>query len=458
MRLVVVGDALLDRDLDGIVERLCPEAPVPVVEGITAAARPGGAGLAAALAAADGEEVVLVTALGRDAGGRELGRMLASAGVEVIDLGLDGATPEKVRVRAEQHMLLRLDHADGHAPPGPLTERARAVLRSADAVLVSDYGRGLPGRPDVRRTLAALRAPLVWDPHPRGAEPVAGTSLATPNRGEAARLVGDAAPESPADADADGATALLERLGAEAVAVTLGSEGAILLERTASPRRFPAREVTGGDVCGAGDRFAATAASRIGRGELLPEAVEAAVEAASAFVAAGGAGAFAARLAGADGPALRLVADNDAETLLARARASGGTIVATGGCFDLLHAGHVAMLEAARSLGDCLVVLLNSDASVRRLKGPGRPLVPEDDRAAVLRALAVVDAVEVFHEDTPEAALTRLRPDVFAKGGDYTRDELPEARLIESWGGRVAILPYVAGRSTTRLIQEVRAG
>ena len=130
-------------------------------------------------------------------------------------------------------------------------------------------------------------------------------------------------------------------------------------------------------------------------------------------------------------------------------------MVATGGCFDLLHSGHVSMLQAARELGDCLIVCLNSDASVRRLKGEDRPLVPEDDRAAVLGALGCVDAVVVFEEDTPAALLERLRPDLFAKGGDYTADELPEAAVVERWGGDVVILPYVAGRSTTRLIEEV---
>jgi D-beta-D-heptose 7-phosphate kinase / D-beta-D-heptose 1-phosphate adenosyltransferase len=135
-------------------------------------------------------------------------------------------------------------------------------------------------------------------------------------------------------------------------------------------------------------------------------------------------------------------------------RARGGTVVATGGCSDLLHAGHVRMLAAARALGDCLVVCLNSDDSVRRLKGPGRPLVPAVDRAAVLTGLSSVDAVVVFSEDTPEAVLGQLRPDIWAKGGDYAVDDLPEARLLESWGGHAVILPYLDGRSTTRLLQE----
>jgi rfaE bifunctional protein nucleotidyltransferase chain/domain len=172
--------------------------------------------------------------------------------------------------------------------------------------------------------------------------------------------------------------------------------------------------------------------------------VRAAVEAASAFVAAGGA---------AGGGAAAPVPE-DAVALAARVRRSGGTVVATGGCFDLLHAGHVRMLEQARALGDCLVVCLNSDASVGRLKGPDRPLVAERDRAAVLGALACVDGVVVFDEDEPTAVLRRLRPHVWAKGGDYAVAELPEAAALAAWGGQAVIVPYVAGRSTTGLIEK----
>jgi D-beta-D-heptose 7-phosphate kinase / D-beta-D-heptose 1-phosphate adenosyltransferase len=141
--------------------------------------------------------------------------------------------------------------------------------------------------------------------------------------------------------------------------------------------------------------------------------------------------------------------------LVGRVRAEGGTVVATGGCFDLLHAGHVATLRAARALGDCLVVCLNSDDSVRRLKGHDRPLVPEADRVAVLEALGCVDAVVPFDERTPEAVLARLRPDVFAKGGDYALADLPEAAALAAWGGQAVVLPYLEGRSTTRLMKEV---
>ncbi len=172
------------------------------------------------------------------------------------------------------------------------------------------------------------------------------------------------------------------------------------------------------------------------------------MRAASAFVAAGGAYAFRPGVPEPSGEG------DDAVSLARRVRERGGTVVATGGCFDLLHAGHVRMLQAARSLGDCLIVCLNSDASVRRLKGEDRPLVPEEERAAVLRALGCVDGVLIFGEDTPEEALRRIRPHLFAKGGDYDVSELSEARVLAGWGGEAVILPYVEGRSTSRLIRE----
>ena len=230
------------------------------------------------------------------------------------------------------------------------------------------------------------------------------------------------------------------------------STGALLAGHEGPPLVVPAPPVTGGDPCGAGDRFAGAAALALASGALIPEAVEAAVASASAFVASGGAGAF------TTGSAARRPAPparaGHVDDVVASVRASGGTVVATGGCFDLLHAGHVGMLQAARRLGDCLVVLLNADASVARLKGEGRPVQRQDDRAAVLAALDCVDAVVVFDEDTPVEALERLRPDVFAKGADYAVTDLPEARTLARWGGQAVVVPYLDGRSTTRLIEE----
>jgi rfaE bifunctional protein nucleotidyltransferase chain/domain len=315
-------------------------------------------------------------------------------------------------------------------------------------VLVADYGRGVAAEPGVREALVGLAddVPVVWDPHPHGPEPVPGAALVTPNAAEAARF----APEidgDGVDALAARAAALADRWRAGQVCVTRGAAGA-LLAGDGVARSIPAPPAAGGDPCGAGDRFASRAAQLLADGASADEAVALAVAAASAFVAAGGAAAVQV----ASGAPAGL--PPGAAHVVARTRAAGGTVVATGGCFDLVHTGHVTTLQAARGLGDCLVVLLNSDESARRLKGPSRPLVAEDDRAAVLRALRCVDAVVVFDEDTPIAALERLRPDVWAKGGDYAVDDLPEAATLAAHGGRVVVLPYLRGHSTTRLIEE----
>jgi D-beta-D-heptose 7-phosphate kinase/D-beta-D-heptose 1-phosphate adenosyltransferase len=449
-KLVVIGDALLDRDLDGRAERLAPDAPVPVVDALEPHDRAGGAGLAATIAAAAGHAVTLVCALGDDVAGARVRALLESACVSVCDLGLPGATPEKVRVRAGGRALVRLDSGGETRACGPLNEAARAALRGADAVLVSDYGRGVAAEPTVRAALASLGAtPIVWDPHPNGPDPVSGCALVTPNAAEAAAAW-------PGDAGAglarheERARALRRRWQAVHVCVTLGSRGALLVHADGPALAVPAPNVGAGDPCGAGDCFAATAAGRLAAGALPSEAVRAAVAAASAFVAAGGAAVWPARR--------EQPADSDAFALATRVRGEGGTVVATGGCFDLLHAGHVCALEAARALGDCLIVCLNSDDSVRRLKGADRPVVPETDRAAVLAALRCVDAVAVFEEDDPRAVLRELRPHVWAKGGDYAVSDLPEAETLAEWGGRAVVVPYVAGRSTSRLIEVARAG
>ncbi|MFP5218727.1 MAG: D-glycero-beta-D-manno-heptose 1-phosphate adenylyltransferase [Actinomycetes bacterium] len=450
--LVVVGDALLDRDLDGAVSRLSPDAPVPVVDSPVDTPRPGGAGLAALLAAHDGRDVVLVTALADDAPGRELGQLLRDAGVRVVDLGLDGATPEKVRVRSAGRSLLRLDHGGAAGTPGDLTDDAARALAGAGAVLVADYGRGVAAGPGVRATLAQLeRVPVVWDPHPHGPEPVRGVTLATPNSSEAQHF----APGhggAPLSATTARARELVRRWGATAVAVTMSGRGALVVTGGAPPLVVPAPQVPCPDPCGAGDRFASAAAGLLADGALPSEAVAGAVQAASAFVAAGGAASVRVERPVPYPDAAAASADD----VVARVRAAGGTVVATGGCFDLLHAGHVAVLQQARRLGDCLVVCLNSDDSVRRLKGPSRPLQTADDRAAVLLALGCVDAVAVFDNDTPVPLLRRLQPDVFAKGGDYAIADLPESPVLESWGGQCVVLPYLDGTSTTRLIERAR--
>ena len=446
--LVVLGDALLDRDVRGRSERLSPEAPAPVVDVGEENARPGGAGLAALLAARDGNSVVLVSAVGQDGAGERLRGLLADEGVELVDLGLDGPTPEKIRVLADGHLLVRVDRGGGGGGGGRWTIAAEGAVTQAGAVLVADYGRGLAARAEARAALSSLpaRVPVVWDPHPKGPAPVRGVRLATPNRREAAALVELSG--SGLRADAARARALAARWGARAVAVTRGSDGAVLWSGDGPPLAVPAPPATG-DPCGAGDRFAASVTGALAAGALPSEAVTRAVVDASLFIADGGAAGVG---RGGNGAAPSPAPSDDPLVLAKRVRDEGGVVVAAGGCFDLLHAGHVRLLEAARALGDCLVVCLNSDASVRRLKGRGRPVVPEADRAEVLRGLSCVDGVAVFAEDTPAAVLERIRPHLFVKGGDYGARELPEAEVLARWGGEAVVVPYLEGRSTSGLL------
>ncbi|MGY1805958.1 D-glycero-beta-D-manno-heptose 1-phosphate adenylyltransferase [Blastococcus sp. SYSU D00669] len=452
--LVVVGDALLDVDLVGTASRLTPDAPVPVVEDAERRERPGGAALAAVIAArTTAREVVLVAPIDTDEGAQRL-RSLLDGRVRLVAIPATGGTAVKQRVRVGDHSVVRIDSGAPVATLGALPAEAAEVVRSAAAVLVADYGRGTTAAPDVRAALAAARGPVVWDPHPRGADPVPNARLVTPNGAEAARVAAAAG----CDVAGDGlaavgarAEALIRHWGVGAVAVTIGARGALLSYGEGAPMVVPAAKVTGGDPCGAGDSFAAAAALALADGAVTADAVATAVASASAFVARGGASAWDAEVAEPD-----VVVDPSVDGLLARVRAVGGTVVATGGCFDLLHPGHVATLRAARGLGDCLVVCINSDDSVRRLKGPTRPLNSAPDRARVLEALEFVDAVVVFDEDTPAEVLDRLRPDVWAKGGDYAGADLPEAAVLRRWGGQAVVLPYLDGHSTTALVERSR--
>ncbi|TRW44731.1 PfkB family carbohydrate kinase [Georgenia yuyongxinii] len=475
-QVIVVGDAVLDVDIDGRVDRLCPDAPVPVLDVTDTRESPGGAGLAALLCAA-GARVTLVAPVADDDAGVRLTALLTGAGVTVLALPHAGATRRKVRVRSAGQSLVRVDDGGPGTPGGVPADAVAAALAGADAVLVSDYGAGTTRHPVLRDLLAraARGTPVVWDPHPRGAPPVPGVTLATPNQAEALGRVTQPAPPDVV------AGVLARQWEARAVCVTAGATGAFLAAAGTEPVFLPAVPVTGGDPCGAGDRFAASVTLALAGGALVSAAVVRAVADASQWVAAGGAEALRRRSrAGAarptqpanldgrpasdqqrtrppgtepaDPPSGRRLAD-----VAARLRVDGGTLVATGGCFDIVHAGHVATLQAARRLGDHLVVLMNSDASVTRLKGPGRPVVTAAERARVLEAFDCVDAVVVFDDDDPRAALERLRPDVWAKGGDYGATPLPEAETVRRHGGRVVLLPYRDGMSTTTIIERSAA-
>jgi rfaE bifunctional protein nucleotidyltransferase chain/domain len=452
--VVVVGDALLDVDLRGTSHRDCPDAPAPVVEEPVSWHRPGGAALAALCAAgATDREVLLVTGLGRDDAATTLADALGPD-ITLVGLPLMRRTPTKTRIQADGRTIARLDTTCGcteeHAAAA--ASAVADALRSASAVLVSDYGHTLARQRLVRTALreAAARVPVVWDPHPRGRGPVPGTRLTTPNAAEAE--VGG----QDGDAALRRASELARAWGADSVAVTLGEHGAAWSDGHGSVLVSGERVDRPTDTCGAGDAFAAACAVALSHGADPVEAVREGVRSASAFVAQGGAAARTTQSPGAPEPPVSSFTPT-AFGPVPRAGGAGRRLVATGGCFDVLHAGHVDLLRRARALGDRLVVLLNSDSSVRALKGPGRPIVGERDRARVLSELACVDEVEVFSETTPTRALAELRPDVWVKGGDYDVERMPETAVVRAHGGRVVTLPLVPGRSTTALLTRVRA-
>ncbi len=446
-RIVVVGDAILDRDVIGGVSRLCPDAPVPVVDQQSTVDRPGGAGLAAVLARRHGVDVALVAPIAADEAGAVLRRSLDEAGVDVVELVDHGSTVEKIRIRVDGQSLLRLDRGAA-GPVGAIPSTVAATLADADAILVADYGQQTVRGAAVRALIGSAierGTPVVWDPHPRGSEPCPGATLVTPNRSEAAHF--DTGQSVPVAGELASLTSQALRLrtcwGARAVAVTVGSDGAVVIGADDTPLVVPVPGPRAdGDTCGAGDAFAAACAAAFAHGAVVGEAVQSGVVAAADFVRRGAASGmwtdridadFADRPADHDGPR--------------------PVVVAAGGCFDVLHPGHVATLQHARSLGDRLVVLINGDESVRRLKGPGRPVQRAEDRAAVLASLGCVDEVIVFDDDTPVEALRSVRPDVFVKGGDYTGMVLPESSVMAQWGGVVVTVPFMAGRSTTSILR-----
>ncbi|EWT04729.1 D-beta-D-heptose 1-phosphate adenosyltransferase [Intrasporangium chromatireducens Q5-1] len=459
---MVVGDVMLDREVDGTVERFCPDAPAPVLDVSMVRQGPGGAGLATRLCAAPDVEVTWIGPLAADDDGAAIQRELAAAGITTIALGHEGATRRKTRVRSGGHVLVRLDEGGPGRPTGPVPRAALEAIAAADVVLASCYGAGTTAQPELRRALErrAEHRPVVWDPHPRGGPPVPGCLLVSPNLSEARTAAGR--PDDPGDLVAP---AVRDLWAAQHAAVTGGAHGAWLAVGD-DVIYTPVESVGDGDPCGAGDRFAAAATTAIARGATVPEAITLAVARASEWVASGGAWEFRrsahtgpaperdGTTPGPHGPSDTEAQRHTAKEVVERVRGRGGTVVATGGCFDVLHAGHLQSLQAARRLGDALVVLLNSDASVRRLKGAGRPVQTAEDRARLLLGLECVDAVAVFDEDDPSTVLGELRPDVWAKGGDYAGVPLTESELVRGWGGRVVLLPYLEGRSTTALLSD----
>jgi D-beta-D-heptose 7-phosphate kinase / D-beta-D-heptose 1-phosphate adenosyltransferase len=472
-RVLVLGDALLDCWLTGPARRLGRDAPVPVVELHSRRSAPGGAANVAANLAALGATVELLSVVGADEGGATLLDVARAHGVEVGRVVQDPTrpTPVKHRLATAGQTVARFDVGPdrpvrGHPQAALLDAFRYAVNRGdLDAVVVADYDLGvLTGQ--VRDLMAASRHRLpllVVDAHqPAGWSELA-PDLVTPSVAEAALALGEPAPA--ADRPAWGIAhrrALVRRLGGADVLLTLDVDGSLWLPAGDGPvRHAPAGHRAPDSVaCGAGDTFtaAATLARCVGvdtdAGLALAQAAADVVTAEPGTTVCDTA-ALTARLAHADRG--HVLAHRDLLATIAEHRRRRHRVVFTNGCFDVLHRGHVAYLRQARALGDVLVVALNGDDSVRRLKGPQRPVNPLVDRAGVVGALDCVDLVTSFDEDSPVALLEKVSPEIYAKGGDYTPQMLPETPVVERLGGQVRVLDYLSDHSTTAIVDRIRA-
>lgn len=462
-RVLVAGDLMLDRYWHGATSRISPEAPVPVVrvEGIEE--RIGGAGNVALNIAALGAGAEVLGYCGADEAGTGLTGLLEQAGIDCRVERVAGLpTITKLRVLSRHQQLIRLDFEQGFhgVDPAVLTARFAARLPEVQAVVLSDYGKGTLHH--IRPLIEAARAagkPILIDPKGGDFDKYRGATLITPNRAEFEAVAGPCRDD---DELAAKARHLAERLDLDALLITRGEQGMTLVRRDAPDLHLPARAKEVYDVTGAGDTVIAVLAAGLAAGLALAEATPLANLAAGLVVgklgtASVGLEELAQALPG--GPTQRrgAIALSDLLPILDAARRQGERIVATNGCFDILHPGHIRYLREARALGDRLVVLVNGDASVRRLKGPERPIHPLAHRMEMLAALAAVDWVVPFEDDTPRAAIGHILPDVLVKGGDYADiGAIAGHDLVLAHGGEVKLLSFVDGYSTTRLIETLR--
>lgn len=463
-RVLVVGDLMLDRYWYGSTSRISPEAPVPVVHVGESEERPGGAGNVALNIAALGGHAEVLGLTGADEAAQALAQRLEAAAVRCHFETVAGQpTVTKLRVVSRHQQLIRLDFEDGfHAvDSGILQSRYEALLAEVDAVVLSDYGKGtLSG---VRQLIAAARRagkPVLIDPKGNDYSIYRGATLITPNLSEFESVVGHCKTDE--ELVARGET-LLQDVQLDALLVTRSEKGMTLIRKDHAALHLPTRAQEVFDVTGAGDTVISALATSLAAGMDLAEATALANLAAGVVVGKLG-------TATATVPELRRAirehdeiesGEVDEDQLLALvqdARTHGEKVVMTNGCFDILHAGHVAYLQQARRLGDRLVVAVNDDASVKRLKGPERPVNALAQRMAVLAALANVDWVVPFSEDTPERLICKVKPDVLVKGGDYTPEQIAGGKCVTDNGGEVVVLSFVEGCSTTRIIDMIRDG
>ena len=460
----VVGDLMLDEYVMGAVERVSPEAPVPVVRVRDTEHRLGGAANVARQIAALGAKVSLAGAIGTDAAGDDLLRLCVASGIDTrgVVRAAQRRTTRKLRVLGHSQQLLRMDWEDASPCDAALCAQMLAALgaEAPDAVILSDYAKGvLTPQIIAAITQRAGKVPVVVDPKSRDFTRYRGATTITPNLRELETASGTALDPTNSDAVAAAARPLMVAAGLTSMVVTLSEHGMLVVPADGAPIAVPASRREVFDVTGAGDTAIAVLTLSLAAGTSLPAAARLAN--AAAGVSVGQIGAVA---VDADSIRSELTAAPDAKVLsrtelAARAaswRIAGKRIVFTNGCYDLLHAGHLSLLHGAAKLGDVLVLAINSDDSVRRLKGPERPLVPQAERAALLAALACVDAVTVFDEDTPLATIEAVRPHILVKGADYQADQVVGREIVEANGGRVALVPLLPQKSTSALVERIK--
>jgi D-beta-D-heptose 7-phosphate kinase/D-beta-D-heptose 1-phosphate adenosyltransferase len=468
-RVLIVGDLILDQYVSGEVARISPEAPIPVLTARRTEERLGGACNVAANLVAMQAEVDIVGVLGNDGWGRKLRALLEEQKVDTGGCVLDPSRPtiQKTRMMSGSQQMLRVDNED----PRPITGDALAAVlkalpervRRARAVVLSDYGKGLL-TPEVIRcvidTARAAKVPVLVDPKGEDYRRYRGATLVTPNRKEAEQALGRKLPRL--EDVQQGAQELLQLAELDSAVITLGAEGIYFASRQGVTGHVPARARAVFDVTGAGDTVIAQLGLYFAAGVELGTAVFLANQAAALVVARLGTHAVdRSELCAAleekhahEGKVLRTSDELDRQ--LAAWRKEGKRIAFTNGVFDVLHVGHVSYLRFAKSYGDVLVVGVNDDASVKRLKGPTRPVNPLADRMEVLAALEMVDAVSPFSEDTPKAIVERVSPNVLVKGEDWAEKGVVGREWVESHGGQVVLAPLVAGKSTTGILERAK--
>ena len=463
VQVLVVGDLMLDRYWHGEASRISPEAPVPVVKVEQLEDRVGGACNVALNVASLGAGASVVGVVGRDEAAQSLCDRLHSAGIRAdLQEAESKPTITKLRVISRRQQLLRLDFEEPFdaEDTDQIVAKTTALLPRVSVLVLSDYAKGVLREPQ-QLIAAAVKCGLKVLVDPKGSDysRYRGATLLTPNFSEFEAVVGPCPQESDL---VEKGLALLNDLQLEALLITRGEQGMTLLRNGHGELHLPARAREVFDVTGAGDTVIAVLAAALGAGEDLPEAVALANLAAGIVVAKLGTATISA-------PELRravyleqgyergVVNEEQLLVDIADARARGEKIVFTNGCFDILHAGHVGYLAQAQKLGDRLILAVNSDESVKRLKGPGRPINPEGRRMAVLAGLESVDWVLSFTDDTPERLLELIKPDILVKGGDYSKEEVVGWEIVEQYGGKVQALDFLDDCSTTEIMEKIQS-